>query len=129
MILLGALCIACCLAMFFYRRPLLLLFLFPIANLFEIVFPSYWILTSGYMLIPTDAVHFFIITHLTLCALLKPRQMLGILKENVFLSIFLAVVALYVVLYTPINGQSAVGEARKYYAVFLLPIFASLSIR
>jgi hypothetical protein len=34
-----------------------------------------------------------------------------------------------VILYTPLYGQSAIGEARKYYFIFLLPLIALISIK
>ena len=42
---------------------------------------------------------------------------------------FLAVMALYVLVYTPVYGQSAIGEARKLYFFFLIPVLAAMAIK
>src|SRR5262249_12479685 len=42
---------------------------------------------------------------------------------------FLAMVAVYVAIGTPVHGQSAIGEARKDYLIFLVPLVASVSIK
>jgi len=115
--------------MFFYRYPLILLSLFPLVNLMDVFLPSDGVAVSGYWLLPMDPVYFFTIIHLGVCALLQPGKMASVLRENFFLTIFLAIVALYVVLDTPVYGQSAIGEARKFYFMFLIPFVASVSIR
>ena len=37
--------------------------------------------------------------------------------------------ALYVLVYTPVYGQSAIGEARKLYFFFLIPLLAAVAIK
>ena len=76
-----------------------------------------------------DSVYFFTILHLGLYASLNPKRFVSLLKENSFLSIFLAVVALYVVIYTPTYGKTAIGEARKLYFMFLFPLLAAVTIK
>jgi hypothetical protein len=127
--LLIALSVIPCLVIFFYRYPLILLSLFPLVNLVDVFLPSEGVAVSSYLLFPMDPIYFFTIIHLGLCALLQPRKIGFVLKENTFLSMFLAVVALYVVIYTPIYGQSAIGEARKMYGFFLFPLLALLVIK
>jgi hypothetical protein len=117
------------LVVLFYRKPLLLLSLFPLVNLFGVFFPFYPMVVSGYWLLPMDFVYFFTIVHLSLWGLRNPRKIVHVLKENFFLTLFLIVIAGYVVVYTPSYGQSAVGEARKFYALFLFPLLASVSIK
>jgi hypothetical protein len=118
------------LVMLFYRHPMFLLYLFLITNeIFEVFDPDYSFRTGGFFLLPTDAVYFFTITTLGLCALLRPGKTAAALKENIFLTMFLAVVVIYVVLYTPVYGQRAIGEARKLYFIFLIPLLAAVAIK
>lgn len=113
----------------FYRYPLLLLCLFPVISVFDVFFPFFPFVVSGYWLLPMDFVYFFMAMHLGICLLRQPSKVIGALTDNIFLTIFLALVAVYVVIYTPTNGQSAVGEARKYYGMFLFPLFALVSLK
>ena len=106
-----------------------LLSLFPLVNWVEVFFPFYPFSLGDFYLLPMDFVYFLTILYLTRCAFVRPKWFASVLKENVFLTLFLAVVALYIVFYTPVYGQSAVGEARKFYAVFLFPILALVSIK
>src|SRR5262249_51881778 len=62
-------------------------------------------------------------------ALTHPTSMAKLIRENFFLMAFLAMVVLYVILDTPAYGKSAIGEARKYYFAFLLPLLALISIK
>jgi O-Antigen ligase len=118
------------LVMLFYRRPFLLLSLWPIFIFINVFYPSYPLARMGGLIfLPMDIVYVFTIIHLGLCALLKPTKVAAILKQNRFLSIFLGVVAVYVVVCTPIYGQSALGEARKDYFIFLFPLMALLTIK
>jgi hypothetical protein len=118
------------LVMLFYRHPMFLLYLFPINNvIFEIFFNKFAFRAGGFLLVPTDAVYFFTLTTLGFCALLRPGKTVAALKENIFLTMFLAVMVLFVVLYTPIYGQSAIGEARKLYFIFLIPLLAGVAIK
>ena len=73
---------------------------------------------GSYWLLPMDAVYFFTILHLGVYALLHRNRFVSLLKENPFLSIFLAVVVLYIILCMPAYGKRAIGEARKYYFMF-----------
>jgi O-antigen ligase len=52
-----------------------------------------------------------------------------LLRQNLFLAVFLAMVAIYVIVCTPAYGQSAIGEARKYYFMFFFPLLALISVR
>jgi O-antigen ligase len=117
------------LIMVFYRYPLLLFSLFPLVDLVGVFSPDYTFSAGGVLVLPGDPVYFFTVIHLCLCALLQPRKMVSVLKENIFVTIFLAMVALYVVLDTPVYGQSAIGEARKFYFMFLIPLLACVTIR
>jgi O-antigen ligase len=114
----------------FYRRPFLLLVLWPICIFISVFYPYYPVARIGTMiLLPMDIAYVFTISQLGLCALLTPAKVGAILKQNRFLSIFLGVAAVYVVVCTPIYGQSALGEARKDYLMFLFPLLALLSVK
>jgi hypothetical protein len=120
--------------MLFYRHPLLLLYMWPVMILINLIFVQSVFGMEGLAnrsvwLVPMDAVYFFTILHLGLYASLHPKQFVSLLKENLFLSIFLAVLALYVVIYTPTYGKTAIGEARKLYFMFLFPLLASIVIK
>jgi O-antigen ligase len=116
----------------FYRYPFLLLYSWPVMSTLQVYFlyaPIEAVHSVGVSVLPLDPVYFFTIAHLALCAVTYPRTMGRTLKENRFLTVFLALVALYVVIYTPLYGQSAIGEARKFYFVFLFPLLALVVIR
>ena len=129
-----ALSIIPCVALFFYRRPLVLLYMSPMLILVDTIFDESSLGVEGLAqrsirLLPTDPVYFFTILLLGLYALLHRNRLVSLLKENLFLSIFLAIVALYVVIDTPTYGKTAIGEARKSYFMFLLPLLALVVIR
>jgi hypothetical protein len=113
----------------FYRHPILLLSLWPIISLVEVFIGFNPIRAAGVRILPMDPVYFFTIAHLAVCALIRPKKTLGIFKENRFLMIFIGMVVLSIVLYTPVYGQSAVGEARKFYFIFLFPLLAMATIK
>jgi O-antigen ligase len=117
-----------CLVILFYRHPLILLCLFPFVQLANVFLPDFMLGVGAVMVIPADAVYFFTIIHLCVIALRRPRRMVAVLKENIFLTMLIVVVATSVVLFTPMYGQSAIGEARKYYFMFLIPLLAPLVI-
>jgi len=117
------------LIMLVYLYPTLLLCAFPFAELVNVFFGHYPVNIGGFDLVPSDPVIFFAVTYLVITVLRYPKRVMGVCKENIFLTVFLALVALYVVIYTPIYGQSAIGEARKTYSFLLFPILASLVIK
>jgi hypothetical protein len=116
--------------MLFYRHPLWLLCLFPVSDVLNVFFSRDAVTTGGFMLLPMDPVYFFTIVHLGLCTLLQPRKMAQALKENKVLTILLVLVAVYVVLWAPVYGfQRSLGEARKVYFMFLIPLLAAVAIK
>ncbi|MEX0801935.1 MAG: O-antigen ligase family protein [Candidatus Binatia bacterium] len=117
------------LVMVFYRYPQLLLWSFPLVSLVEVFFPFYPFRVGSISLLPLDSVYFFTISYLGISVLRNPRRVAAVLNENIFLTCFLGIVALYAVLYLPVFGQSAVGEARKFFGVFLFPLFALMVVR
>jgi hypothetical protein len=114
----------------FHRHPLLLVLLWPAGHFLIIAMPDYEdLVVSGFMLGPMDPVYFFTAVHLMIHAIIRPKEFLRALQANPFLSLFLVIVILYIVVYTPLHGKSALGEARKFYFSFLFPILAILSIK
>ena len=126
----GALSLGALAALFFYRHPFLLLSLFPLLSIVEVFLPNAALLRAGGIkFLPMDPVYFLSITQLGLYALTCPREILRVLKENKFLTLFLFLVVVSVAVYTPIYGQSALGEARKFYFMFFFPLLAAVTIK
>jgi O-antigen ligase len=129
-----ALSIFPCVVMLFYQRPMLLLYLWPIMIVISLFFVDSTLGVEGLArsniwLGPMDVVYFFTIVHLGLWASLHPKKVVPVLKENPFLSVFIAVVALYIIIDTPTWGKNAIGEARKLYFMFLIPWLAAVVIK
>jgi len=111
-----------------------LLYLWPLSILASAIFAEANLGVQGVAersiwLLPMDPVYFFTIVHLGLYALLNPKRFRSLLKENSCLTIFIAVVTLYIVIYTPMYGKSAIGEGRKLYFMFLFPMLALVGIK
>lgn len=102
---------------------------FPIAGLIEIFYQRYLFKVAGIRIWPLDLVYFCMIVSIGNYALRHPRSMGRLLRENAFLAAFLAMIIAYVIIFTPIYGQSAIGEARKFYFMFLFPLQALISIK
>jgi hypothetical protein len=129
-----ALSIVPCVVMLFYQRPMLLLYLWPVMILISLFFVDSslgveGLAQSNIWLVPMDMVYFFTIIHLALYASSHPRRFVSALKQNPFLSIFIALVVLYLIIDTPIWGKRAIGEARKLYFMFLIPWLAAVVIK
>jgi O-antigen ligase len=107
---------------------MVLLASFLLVGLYQIFFPNYFRL-GPFRIYPLDFVYFFMILRIGRYALTHRRSMAKLIRENFFLMAFLAMVAFYVIVYTPIYGQSAIGEARKFYFAFLFPLLALISIK
>ncbi len=108
---------------------MLLLASFLLVGGFQIFSPFYTLNIGQFLIFPLDFVYFLMILKIGRYALIHPRSMAKLIRQNFFLMAFLAMVALYVILYTPIYGQSAIGEARKFYFFFLFPLLALISIK
>ena len=108
---------------------MLLLASFLLVGLFQIFFPFFPFRFGGFAFLPLDPVYFLMILKIGGYGLKHPKSMAKLLRENIFLAVFLAMVALYVILDTPTYGQSAIGEARKFYFAFLFPLLALISIK
>ena len=106
-----------------------LLVCFLLVNVFTVFYPSYMFLFGGFAFLPHDLVYLLMILKIGRYALTRPTSTAKLIRENFFLTVFLAVVAVYVALYTPVHGQSAIGEARKDYFIFFIPLVALVSIK
>jgi O-antigen ligase len=111
------------------RYPVLILWSFPFVHLLEVFSPYLPTDVGNFKILPMDPVYLFMVTYLGFAVLRNPKKVVTLLRENIFLSIFVGVVALYVFIYTPVHGQSAVGEARKIYGFFLFPFLALMVIK
>jgi O-antigen ligase len=101
---------------------MLLLVAFPLASLVDIFLGYQPVRFGSFRILPMDFVYFPTILWIGKYALFNPKRMGQLLRENFLLTAFLALAMLYVILYTPVYGNSAVGEARKLYGFFLLPV-------
>src|SRR5689334_9440988 len=106
-----------------------LLISFILIYAFTIFFPFYPFRFAGISFLPLDPIYFLMILKIGRYALTHPTRMTKVLRENFFLTVFLTIVVFWVIIDTPTYGQSAIGEARKYYFAFLLPFFAVISIK
>jgi hypothetical protein len=108
---------------------MLLLVSFSLVGLFQIFFPFYPFGFGGFAFLPMDPVYFLMILKIVRYAAKHPKSMGKLIRRHFFLMAFLGMLAVYVVLYTPTYGQSAIGEARKYYFPFLIPLVALISVK
>ena len=106
-----------------------LLVSFLLVYVFTVFFPFYPFRFAGITFLPLDPIYFLMILKIGRFALTHPTSMAKLLRKNSFLTAFLAMVAVYILVGTPFHGQSAIGEARKDYFFFLIPLVASLSIK
>ncbi len=115
--------------MLFWRHPLFLVFLWPVLLLINVLFPFAPFLFHGFSLLPMDLAIIFTVVHLIISAALRRKDLVRGLKENPFLSLFIVVIGVYIVICTPLYGKSAIGEARKHFSFFLFPLFTMVSIK
>src|SRR5688572_16397803 len=107
---------------------MLLLASYLLVSVFQYFFPdSYHI--GPIFIFPIDFVYFFMILKIGRYTLKHPTSIAKLIRGNLFLMAFLAMVALYVIVYTPTYGHNALGEARKFYFAFLFPLVALISIK
>lgn len=81
------------------------------------------------LLLPMDIPYFFTIIYLIIMTVKRPKEIVMVLKENPFLGLYLIVVVASTIIYTPVFGKMAIGEARKFYFHFLFPILTVLLIK
>src|SRR5262245_13130196 len=108
MLLLIAISVLPLLVMFVCRYPMLVLCAFPVSEMVGVFASDYMFRVGGFDFIPMDPAFFFALAYLAVSVLRYPRQVAGVLKENIFLTVFVALAGLYVVIYTPTYGQSAI---------------------
>lgn len=108
---------------------MLLVCLWPVVSLIEVFFPWAPVRVGGIRLLPLDPIYFFTISQLVVCFLAQPKTTIAVLTEHKHVAIFFGMVILNVILYTPVHGQSAVGEARKFYFIFLFPLLTLVSVK
>jgi O-antigen ligase len=118
-------------AFLFHRYPLLLVLLWPTVLFLDIAILSGVdsLVVAGFWLTPMDPVYLFTAIYLMIHAITRPKEFLRALQANPFLSLFLVILIVYIVYYTPLYGKSALGEARKFYFPFFFPILALVSMK
>src|SRR4030095_13186363 len=128
MLLLIAISVLPLLVMFACRYPMLVLCAFPVSEMVCVFAQDYMFKAGGVVFLVMDPAFFFAFAYPAVSVLRYPRKVAAVLKENIFLTMFLALAGLYVVIYTPMYGQSAIGEARKTYGFSLFPLLGLLVI-
>jgi O-antigen ligase len=123
------LCIMPWLIIFFYRYPMFLILLWYVLSVPTLIFPDFMAKSSGFYFLLMDPAYLFGITYIITASLYRPKDFIKCLKENKFLFIFLIVLIIYILLYTPVYGKSAIGEGRKVYFIFFFPIVVSLYVK
>jgi hypothetical protein len=113
----------------FNFQPVLLISLWIVLIWPMLVFPDMMFPLGPILFLPLDPAYFFGIIFLSTIALTRGGDVVKALKENPYLSLFLLIVLIYVIIYTPIHGKSAIGEARKYYFYFFIPIIVMLAVK
>jgi hypothetical protein len=129
-------CVLLWLVAFFYRHPLSLVMLWLITLLHQVIFPDATLAQLGssftnlpILLLPMDVPYFFTLAYLMIKAATRGHEIVRAMKENPFLSLFLVIVVASTIMYTPLYGKSAIGEARKFFFHFFFPLLAVLSIK
>lgn len=130
-----ALCALPWLTVFFCRRPLSLVILW-LAVLFyeEVVHDAFFMFPAighlgSILLLPMDIPYFFTFMYLLTIAATRPHELRTVIKDYPFLTLFLLIVLVSVIVYTPIYGKMAIGEARKSFFYFLFPVLALVCIK
>ncbi len=113
---------------FFCRNPMFLIFLWPIILVIQQFLPLRF-RGAGFLFTPMDLAYFISAGYLAFCALTRPRAVGRFLKDNLFLTLFLGLVVVYALVYTTLHGQSALGEARKFYGMFMFPLVAHFVLK
>lgn len=122
-------CLAPWLIVLFHYYPFLLVLLWLTLLFFTMFSPGAGLYLHDISFLPLDPAYFFSIVCLIAYAATRKNVFMKTLKENPFLCIFMSVVILYVILGTPVWGQRAIGEARKFYFYFLFPLLTAFSMQ
>jgi O-antigen ligase len=117
----------------FFRRnsfPLLLLWLaIPLLGVIaQVPFISIGRLGS-ILLLPADVPYLLTVLFLIMAYALRPQDLVWTIKLDPFLSLFLGLIIVSTLIYTPVYGKMAIGEARKEYFFFLFPLLTTVSLR
>jgi hypothetical protein len=124
------------LGILFCSHPLFLVLLWPATLLYQVIFPDQFLgeLSNAFTnlpiwILPTDPAYFFTIIYLIITAVIHPQKFSRVLRESPILSLFLVIIAVSTIMYTPLYGKMAIGEARKSFFYFLFPLLTTLSIK
>jgi hypothetical protein len=113
----------------FYYYPMALVALWFVLAFVVNFFPNMMNEVGSFFLIPMDPAYFFSVVFLSIYALARSKEFIRAIKANPFLTIFLAVILVYILMYMPLHGKSALGEARKGYFLFFFPLLIFLSTK
>jgi hypothetical protein len=118
-----------CLVVLFYCYPMALISLWLVLFFVSTVFADMMNEVGSIFWIPMDPAYFFSVILLIIYALTRSKEFIRAIKANPFLTIFLAIILGYILIYMPVHGKSALGEARKAYFLFFFPLLTFLSIK
>jgi O-antigen ligase len=113
----------------FYYYPMALISLWLVLFFVSAVFPDMMNEVGSFFLIPMDPAYFFSVILLIIYALTRTKEFVRAIKVNPFLIIFLAVILGYILINMPVHGKSALGEARKFYFIYFLPLLMLFSTK
>ena len=132
----AVLCVLLWLAVFFHHHPLLLMLLWPATLIHQQIFfgKSLSEVSSAFanlpiLFYPMDVPYFFTIAYLIIKFATRRREVIRALRENPFLSVLMVIVLASLIVFTPLYGKSAIGEARKSFFCFLFPLLTALTIK
>jgi hypothetical protein len=117
-----------CLLVLFYYYPIALISLWLVLFFVSTVVPDMMNEVGPFFLIPMDPAYFFSVILLIIYALIRSKEFIMTIKANPFLIVFLGLILGYILIYIPIHGKSALGEARKAYFLFFFPLLTILAI-
>src|SRR5207244_8352781 len=73
--------------------------------------------------------YFFTTVYLIISAVTQPQKFSRAVRENPLICLFLVIIVASTIIYTPLYGKMAIGEARKSFFYFLFPLLTALSIK
>jgi hypothetical protein len=124
------------LCVFFCSHSFLLVLLWPAALLYQVIFPDQFVgqLSNSFtnlpiLFLPMDPAYFFTTVYLIINAVTQPQKISRAVREDPLLCLFLVIVVASTIIYTPLYGKMAIGEARKFYFYFFFPLLTVISIK
>jgi O-Antigen ligase len=113
----------------FYYYPVMLIALWHVLSIVTVLFPDLFFPMGPILFLPLDPAFFFSLIYIAIIIMIRPASLTKTLRENQYLIIFITIVVAYAVIYMPLYGKSAIGEARKSYFFFFFPILSSFIVK